>query len=84
MPGDVDQTFMENLSALEPCPALMKKIIIPDILRATVLAELARMNVTAASLFPGLDGFARSMYSYLALPRLDRLDLTDVPQPDAP
>lgn len=63
---------MANLVALEPCPGLITKIVIPDRLRATVLAELASMNVTAASLFPGLDGFARSMYSHLALPRFDR------------
>jgi hypothetical protein len=29
--------------------------------RAALLAELDRMNVTAATLFPGLDGFARSL-----------------------
>jgi len=31
------------------------------------------MNVTARSLFPGLDGFARSLYFHLRIPKLDEL-----------
>ena len=37
------------------------KIIIPFTLHSKALFELYKMNVTAASLFPGLDGFARSL-----------------------
>lgn len=37
------------------------KIIIPIKFRSQVLTELYKMNVTSASLFPGLDGFARSL-----------------------
>jgi hypothetical protein len=29
--------------------------------RTEILAELERMNITAATLFPGIDGFARSL-----------------------
>ena len=37
------------------------KIIIPSTLHSKALTELYKMNVTAATLFPGLDGFARSL-----------------------
>jgi hypothetical protein len=37
------------------------KIVIPSTLHSKVLSELYNMNVTAATLFPGLDGFARSL-----------------------
>jgi hypothetical protein len=37
------------------------KIVIPSSLHSKALTELYKMNVTAATLFPGLDGFARSL-----------------------
>ncbi|PKN72984.1 MAG: hypothetical protein CVU52_07430, partial [Deltaproteobacteria bacterium HGW-Deltaproteobacteria-10] len=37
------------------------KIIVPDELRSDILFKLRNMNITSASLFPGLDGFARSL-----------------------
>lgn len=40
---------------------LAKKFIIPAKLRLKGLKKLRRMNITAASLFPGLDGFCRSL-----------------------
>jgi len=40
---------------------LTKKFIIPAKLRLDGLKKLRRMNITAASLFPGLDGFCRSL-----------------------
>lgn len=60
---------MDNLSGLKPCSQFLRKLTIPGNLRSIVLAQLARMNVTAGSLFPGLDGFARSMYSFLRIQR---------------
>jgi hypothetical protein len=69
MPGRSDSSFMGNLSGLKPCPRLVRKLTIPDNLRPAVLGQLTRMNVTARSLFPGLDGFARSMHSFLRIER---------------
>ncbi|UCC96541.1 MAG: FRG domain-containing protein [Phycisphaerales bacterium] len=40
---------------------LVKKLIIPANLRLEDLKKLRRMNITAASLFPGLEGFCRSL-----------------------
>jgi hypothetical protein len=40
------------------------RITIPATMRTQAIADLYRMNVTAATLFPGLDGFARSLVCY--------------------
>jgi len=40
------------------------KIIIPASQHRTLLFHLKRMNITEATLFPGLDGFARSLNYY--------------------
>ncbi|MGA2329841.1 MAG: FRG domain-containing protein [Bryobacteraceae bacterium] len=38
-----------------------RKLIVPLSQRTQMLRELSRMNISAASLFPGLDGYARSI-----------------------
>ena len=40
------------------------KIILPRKIYNKAMWDLEKMNVTAASLFPGLDGFARSLYTW--------------------
>jgi FRG domain. len=51
--SEIDKFDISDISAI--------KIIIPFSLHSKALVELYKMNVTAASLFPGLDGFARSL-----------------------
>ena len=46
---------------------LIRFKIMPQV-RAPLLTELDRMNVTEATLFPGLDGFARSLGTSAAFP----------------
>ncbi len=41
------------------------KLVIPKRLHKKVRAELQRMNISSASLFPGLDGFARSLKQHV-------------------
>lgn len=41
------------------------KIMLPRERHRTVLNDLASMNITAATLFPGIDGFARSLHRHL-------------------
>jgi hypothetical protein len=62
-PGDVNLPFMANLGALDDgtLPDHLHKITIPRGLRTEVLKELKNMNLGRATLFPGLDGFARSL-----------------------
>jgi hypothetical protein len=56
----IDPTELRKLITDHKSP-LVIKIIIPRNTHTEGLEDLARMNVTAASLFPGLDGFARSL-----------------------
>jgi hypothetical protein len=62
-PGNVNKEFSENLKALDGCeqPANTIKIKIPNKSRINILRSLFDMNINRASLFPGLDGFARSL-----------------------
>ena len=41
------------------------KILLPRAMHGTALQDLQRMNMNSATLFPGLDGFARSLYFHL-------------------
>lgn len=61
-PGDPDKKIAENLSAYNQAelPDNVYKILIPKRCRAGILADLNRMNINEATLYPGLDGFARS------------------------
>jgi hypothetical protein len=50
----------EDRSKGPPCV----KVILPHIWRNDILDDLHRMNIDAASLFPGLEGFARSLQRF--------------------
>ena len=64
-PGDVSVSFMENLRAMEGFElgknvmCLMLKFSASEARRIT--ETLKRMNLSSAALFPGFDGFARSL-----------------------
>jgi len=45
--------------------AVVVKIIVQDYLREQILNDLWKMNVSSATLFPGIDGFARSLRYHL-------------------
>lgn len=55
-----------RLRESEPGVALLK-VILPRGMHDEILRDLARMNISAATLFPGLDGFARSLQVSLRL-----------------
>jgi hypothetical protein len=50
--------------------AAVIKVLLPLLAHGDALEDLWQMNVTAATLFPGLDGFARSLHYFL---RIDNL-----------
>lgn len=62
-PGDLNLTFMENLRALgeNDLPNVLYKFVFPSDWRNEILHDLFNMNISPQSLFPGLDGFARSI-----------------------
>ena len=71
-PGDISRTFEENLAAVLPSPphnALLQFVIDDSVdLRRKILWQLQHMNMNSATLFPGLDGFARSLATLVAFP----------------
>jgi|SRR5829696_6018106 len=61
--ADEDHTCIAEKIA----PTHVKKIIIPHKKKPDFLAELRRMNITAAALFPGVDGLGRSIAELTSL-----------------
>ncbi len=68
-PGDVNKTFEENLCDNDKAKLRQKcfKFTLSTKFRGDVLSDLRRMNMSSATLFPGLDGFARSLNAELFL-----------------
>ena len=60
-PAQVSTGFEENLQAMGTQGTKIEKLIFPANLREEILAELNKMNINRASLFPGIDGFAQSL-----------------------
>lgn len=62
MPMTFDTSFKENLASLQAYEyPTVQKLVIPYKLREHALMHLKSMNVTAETLFPGIDGFAKSL-----------------------
>lgn len=65
--GDISQSMMDNLAALADAgqtSEVFLKIVIPQSLRMEALRELFHMNISQTTLFPGLDGYAKSLGVY--------------------
>ena len=60
-PAQVRMSFEENLQAMSLTGTKIEKLVFPSTLREEILAELNKMNINRASLFPGIDGFAQSL-----------------------
>ena len=72
--GDVNASFLDNLAAMEISTDVLRQFVIPSTQRARALEELRLMNITRATLFPGLEGFAQSFRQRLVEePSLTRL-----------
>jgi len=61
VPSTNYETFQSLLSWYDFDGSTCKKFIIPGHLRYAGLVKLRMMNITSASLFPGIDGFCRSL-----------------------
>jgi hypothetical protein len=61
MPGVIDKPLDEILSHYASDRDLITKIILPPSIRQEAMRALYRMNITNATLFPDLDGLARSV-----------------------
>ena len=76
-PGDVSRSWLDNLSIVDFAgdASRSRSFIMDRSLMPAAFDGLLRMNVTARSLLPGLDGYARSMNHRLKL-------LLDIPLAD--
>ncbi len=78
VPGDITRSFMDNLRAMDDPEELVVEI--PLSTERSFLQEATRellaMNMTSATLFPGLDGFARNLKSLIPFPDLRAVDST--------
>ncbi|SNS88766.1 FRG domain-containing protein [Noviherbaspirillum humi] len=61
IPGVLDRSLPEILQEYRDSATLIKKIVIPRAIREPAMKALYRMNITNATLFPDLDGLARSL-----------------------
>jgi len=61
VPGMLDKPLDEILGTYGDSAALLKKVILPLSMRSEAMKALYRMNITSATLFPDLDGLARSI-----------------------
>jgi hypothetical protein len=61
LPGVLDAPVEEILSGYPESENILAKFILPNHVREVGMRELYRMNITYASLFPDLDGLAKSM-----------------------
>jgi hypothetical protein len=70
MPGDITQSFENNLLVHDrdfDNLTRLEIVLTPEV-RREFLHNFLRMNISRASLFPGLQGFAESMATRLAIP----------------
>jgi hypothetical protein len=74
--GNISRTFEQNLAAVLPvvtnkARARLRKYILKFDAeeRQTALLALHRMNINRATLFPGLDGFSKSLKTLMASPK---------------
>lgn len=78
-PGNIGLPFMKNLlsSGAERNPDQVVRIILDPSMKAEAIRDLRRMNVSAATLYPDLGGFAQSLRDWFQLPlNFDPKDLT--------
>lgn len=68
-PGD-PSSFMENLYYSGEYEEHVKRIIISNSCRRDAIEDLKLMNISHATLFPGLDGFARSLSNNIYIKKL--------------
>lgn len=63
-PGNITMPFEANFEAVPGAddPSNLKKILLQRSVLPDAFTNLRRMNISAASLFPGIDGYARSQH----------------------
>jgi hypothetical protein len=76
VPGDITKSFMDNLRAVDEPQRLLVEIPLSNnrAFLEEATRELLSMNMSSATLFPGLDGFAKNLTSLIPFPFLRAVD----------
>lgn len=61
MPGVLDKSLDHIINNYGASEDLLQKLVLNESMRSQAMQELYRMNITHSTLFPDLDGLARSM-----------------------
>jgi hypothetical protein len=61
VPGVLDKPLQDIIAQYARGAPLLRKFVLPPHVRAEAMLSLYRMNITHATLFPDLDGLARSI-----------------------
>jgi hypothetical protein len=61
VPGVLDKSLDEIIRQDNRGTSLIRKFVLPPSVHAQAMLSLYRMNITHATLFPDLDGLARSI-----------------------
>jgi hypothetical protein len=61
VPGVIQLTLEQILAHYDPSGSLLMKIVLPRALREEAMHQLYRMNITYSTLFPDIEGLARSV-----------------------
>lgn len=76
VPGDITKSFYENLSAtLKLYDIEYFDFTVTKELKLEIVENLRQMNINNAVLFPGLDGFSKSLWRRVGIPLKDKLSL---------
>jgi len=78
-PGDVTRSFQDNLDAMlgRHDPGHVIRYVIPPTAFGPITGQLHAMNISDATLFPGLEGFARSLVGARRFLEDQRPDIID-------
>jgi hypothetical protein len=68
--GDISAPFMDNLFSHQPTADKQRvvRVVVSASLKTRAVRELRRMNISSATLFPDLGGFASSLGDWFHLP----------------
>jgi hypothetical protein len=79
-PGDIRKSFSDNLAALpgHNLEANVTCFTIPPSAIPEISRDLYEANITDTTLFPGLDGFAKSLFATARHLRLNELKLSSL------
>lgn len=73
-PLNIEKTFQENWATSQSQMPILKKIKLSHDLKAKAIQKLYRMNISFTTLYPGIEGFSRSLNHLHNIPGIFKLE----------